>query len=97
MNFLKVDEFTELYNRYLDFHISKAKMVELLNAKAEEYADAKIAHQFDKVNRIEVINHVKDTPSKGRVFVHYLEVNAEVECQLQDDNKTLKIFLTDKK
>jgi hypothetical protein len=42
-----------------------------------------------KVNRVEVIQHSE--PYNGRAYTNY---NAkDVEIQLQDDNKTLKIFL----
>jgi hypothetical protein len=44
---------------------------------------------FANVNRIEVIQHSE--PHNGRVFTNY---NAkDVEIQLQDNDKTLKIFL----
>jgi len=43
-----------------------------------------------KVTRIEVINH-QDNPI-GRVYTKYDCQN--VELQLQDDNRTLKIFIT---
>jgi hypothetical protein len=45
-----------------------------------------------KVTRVEVINH-QDNPI-GRVYTKYDCQN--VELQLQDDNKTLKIFITKK-
>jgi hypothetical protein len=42
-----------------------------------------------KVNRVEVIQH--SPPHNGRAYTNY---NAkDVEIQLQDDGKTLKIFL----
>lgn len=42
-----------------------------------------------KVNRVEVIQHSE--PYNGRAYTNY---NAkDVEIQLQDDGKTLKIFL----
>jgi hypothetical protein len=42
-----------------------------------------------KVTRVEVIQHSE--PYNGRAYTNY---NAkDVEIQLQDDNKTLKIFL----
>ena len=42
-----------------------------------------------KVRRVEVIQHSE--PYNGRAYTNY---NAkDVEIQLQDDNKTLKIFL----
>ena len=48
-----------------------------------------------KITRIEVINHQDDIPSFGRAFVKW---NCEnVELQLQDDDRTLKIFIMPKK
>lgn len=43
----------------------------------------------EKVTRVEVINH-QDNPI-GRVFTKYDCKNVEV--QLQDDDRTLKIFI----
>jgi hypothetical protein len=44
---------------------------------------------YSEVNRVEVIQH--SAPFNGRAYTHY---NAkEVEIQLQDNGKTLKIFL----
>jgi hypothetical protein len=44
---------------------------------------------FTDVNRVEVIQH--SPPHNGRAYTNY---NAkDVELQLQDNNKTLKIFL----
>jgi len=44
------------------------------------------------ITRFEVIDHTKK--KRGRIVVEY---NVNVELSLQDDNKTLKVFLTDKK
>lgn len=44
------------------------------------------------ITRFEVIDHT--SKQKGRVVVEY---NVNVELSLQDDNKTLKVFLTDQK
>lgn len=43
---------------------------------------------LDKVTRFEVIDHTKD--GGGRVLVKY---DVSVELSLQDDNRTLKVFL----
>ena len=50
-----------------------------------------------KINRVEVIDHTKEAIKKGvfgRVYTNYTCPNVEV--QLQDDDKTLKIFISDK-
>lgn len=47
-----------------------------------------------KVSRIEVINYQDDIPSFGRAFVKWNCKN--IELQLQDDDRTLKIFITPK-
>jgi len=46
---------------------------------------------YDKVNRIEVID---DT---GRGYIKYLKGDEKVRYELQDDNRTLKIFIDDLK
>jgi len=44
---------------------------------------------------IEVINHYSNKNSLGRLLVLYKELGDfdDIELSLQDDNKTLKIFL----
>jgi len=44
------------------------------------------------VTRFEVIDHT--SKNRGRIVVEY---NVNVELSLQDENRTLKVFLTDKK
>jgi hypothetical protein len=46
--------------------------------------------QLSTVNRFEVIDHSKDL--KGRFYV---KRDCSVELQLQDNNKTLKVFVND--
>lgn len=51
--------------------------------------------KLDKVTRFEVINHKHDdmgTNKHGRMLVEY---GVKVELSLQDDGRTLKVFLTD--
>lgn len=51
--------------------------------------EPKILYETSEVRRVEVIQHSE--PYNGRAYTNY---NAkEVEIQLQDDEKTLKIFL----
>jgi hypothetical protein len=45
----------------------------------------------DRVKRIEVINHFED---KGREYVFWND-KAHITLSLQDDGKTLKIFIED--
>ncbi len=45
-----------------------------------------------EITRFEVIDHTKN--KQGRIVVEY---NINVELSLQDENRTLKVFLTDKK
>ncbi|MDA8977455.1 hypothetical protein N9F71_00380 [bacterium] len=42
---------------------------------------------MNKINRLEVIDQT------GRAYVHYLGENESVRYSLQDDNRTLKIFV----
>lgn len=46
------------------------------------------------VNRLEVINHTEG--GSGREFVKWAEERFEVELSVQDDGRTLKIFLSEK-
>lgn len=46
-----------------------------------------------KVTRFEVIDHRASTEEKGRVIVKY---GVNVKLSFQDDDRTLKVFLTDK-
>lgn len=45
---------------------------------------------IDKVTRFEVIDHTKK--KRGRIVVEY---GVKVEVSIQDDGKTMKVFLTD--
>jgi len=47
---------------------------------------------FNKVTRLEVINH-KDKESIGRAYTHWQEDN-KIEGSFQDSGRTLKIFIT---
>ena len=66
-----------------------------------DYAEAlkrESAAQLANVTRLEVIDHGRNLPSgglSGRIFVAWAE-KLEVELSLQDDGRTLKVFLTDK-
>lgn len=46
----------------------------------------------NKINRVEVIDHSKDANPFGRAFTKYDCQN--VEIQLQDDDRTLKVFIS---
>lgn len=46
-----------------------------------------------KVNRLEVIDHT--STGKGRDYVKWEDSNFAVTLQLQDGNRTLKMFLYD--
>ena len=51
--------------------------------------------KLEDFDRLEVINHIENSNSFGRILVLYKEFGdfEEVELSFQDDNKTLKIFL----
>ena len=51
---------------------------------------------IDNVTRIEIIDHSSNSLEKGRVFVKYLADNEVLKFSLQDNNKTLKIFIQNK-
>ena len=44
----------------------------------------------DKVTRVEVIDET------GRSYIKYLDKDQEVVCGLQDDERTLKVFINRK-
>ena len=46
--------------------------------------------KIDRVNRVEVIDET------GRAYVKYLDNNQEVVYSLQDDERTLKLFINKK-
>lgn len=46
-----------------------------------------------QITRFEVIDHTSKNNKRGRIVVEY---NVNVELSLQDENRTLKVFLTDK-
>ena len=46
-----------------------------------------------QITRFEVIDHTLKNNKRGRIVVEY---NVNVELSLQDENRTLKVFLTDK-
>ncbi len=47
----------------------------------------------EKINRVEIIDHTEEGDS--RAYVKWGD-NIQVEPQLQDDGKTLKIFIDEK-
>lgn len=49
----------------------------------------------NKVTRIEVIDHTLPAPEGGRCYVKWDE-NIKVEVMLQDDDRTMKVFITNK-
>lgn len=61
---------------------------------ADTHVDAILAlfnSEIKQVNRFEVIDH---TPAgKGRVFTKWEKENFKVELKMQDNGKTLKVFL----
>jgi hypothetical protein len=46
--------------------------------------------KVDKVTRVEVIDET------GRAYIKYLDNDQEVVCGLQDDERTLKVFINRK-
>jgi len=59
-------------------------MKELKNLNTEAELDS-----LKKFTRVEVINHKSDRFEIGRVLVY----RGDIEVSLQDDGKTLKIFI----
>ena len=53
----------------------------------------------EKITRLEIINHAKNDKPIGRILTLYKELNDFdfLELELQDQGRTLKIFLSSKK
>ena len=73
-------------------NISKALDVPILyliddNYNIGTYPDNIAIKKFNKINRIEIID------KNGRFYISY---NVDLEFSIQDDGKTLKIFVNDK-
>ncbi len=52
-----------------------------------------------KVNRITVIDHsrkINDRDEKGRLFERWWDDGVKVELDLQDEGRTLKVFIGNK-
>ena len=49
--------------------------------------DIEELQEMNNINRLEVIDQT------GRAYVHYLDEKESVRYSLQDDNRTLKIFI----
>ena len=54
---------------------------------------------LEKINRLEVINHADNRFPIGRVITLYKELNDfdSLEISIQDDGKTMKIFINPSK
>lgn len=66
---------------------------------SEEIKNNIIAFDLDKINRIEVINHAENKFEIGRMLVLYENLGhfKGLDISIQDDGKTMKIFLKNKK
>lgn len=64
----------------------------------EKKEENKISIDLDKINRIELINHAENHLEKGRILTLYENMGHfnKVEISIQDDNQTMKIFLSKK-
>jgi len=73
----------------MQFEESHSYINEIFKETFEQAKEMEKEQSFANVNRVEVIQHSK--PYNGRAYTNY---NAkDVKIQLQDNNKTLKIFL----
>ena len=54
---------------------------------------------LEKISRIEVINHAKNRYSIGRILTLYKEIEDfdSIEISIQDDGRTIKIFIDSNK
>lgn len=51
----------------------------------------------EKVTRVEVIDHTRDVFHGGGRAYFFMKEGIKVEFSLQDDGRTLKLFISDKK
>lgn len=79
--FKLIKNWNELFPENADEHIIVALMAVISDASNQ---------RFQKVNRVEVIDE------KGRSYVNYLHSYNKVTIQMQDDDRTLKVFITNK-
>lgn len=79
------EDIEEIFNAGIDAGIEE--FLEQLQSSSDKQKE--LQTDMSKVSRVEVIQHSK--PYNGRAYSNY---NAkDVEIQLQDEGKTLKIFL----
>jgi len=53
--------------------------------------DSEIVAAYQKITRFEVIDQ------HGRSYVNYMDARENISYSLQDDNRTLKVFITREK
>jgi hypothetical protein len=106
-NTLKNKSIAELINLYPnDADLGKAiRTIEIHNSEDLPPAIANhidndiksiIFDEVDKVTRLEVINHAKNSMQVGRLLTVWKEMGdfEDIDFHLQDKGKTLKIFLS---
>lgn len=69
-------------------HFSKFRVYADTNSKIAEWMG-----EFAEIKRYNSVNRVELIDSSGRVYVKY--GNFQIKVQVQDDDKTLKIFISD--
>ena len=60
----------------------------------DEYTAERERQRDSTVTRFEVVDHRDGSPTLGRAFVSY---GVSIERSYQDDNRTLKVFVTNTK
>ena len=81
------DKKPELYWTYDDFYEGAWSWVDELELKYEDNTLEDSLVELNNVNRLEIIDQT------GRAYTHHLTKNESVRYSLQDDNRTLKIFI----
>lgn len=82
------------------WNIAKTYIIDVESAKTEEDIQQKLIEMGwtpphhrppqNNVDRVEVIDKT------GRAYTHYLKPDEKMTISMQDDNKTMKIFIGDK-
>ena len=77
------------------WNIAKTYIIDVESAKTEETIQQKLIEMgwtppLNDVNRVEMIDKT------GRAYTHYLKPSEKMTISMQDNNKTMKIFIGDK-
>lgn len=84
----------EMYNSYIESENNYYKIVKNVNKFSKDDIDLK--QEINNISRLEIINHATNNKLTGRLLTLHKRLGDfnNLEFSYQDNNKTLKIFLT---